>query len=103
MRINRIPRDLRRANMGELLQKHLDAVGQNKPNGLKRKRLVELLDHCCTHADCHLAREYLPPTRKTTNPPLPLLPIQRSALSPVLFPLVFRHRPISLALKGHNL
>jgi hypothetical protein len=48
MRINRIPRHLRKANMGDLLEKHLEAQKKtqqrlpspNKTKSLKRKRYV---------------------------------------------------------------
>lgn len=42
MRINRIPRSLRKANMGDLLEKHLDAqkkTQQRLPSPAKRKSL----------------------------------------------------------------
>lgn len=48
MRINRIPRNLRKANMGDLLEKHLEAQKKTqqrlpspaKTKALKRKRFV---------------------------------------------------------------
>ena len=50
MRINRIPRNLRKANMGDLLEKHLEAQKKTqqrlpspaKTKALKRKRFVLL-------------------------------------------------------------
>lgn len=51
MRINRIPRNLRKANMGDLLEKHLEAQKKtqqrlpspNKRKSLKRKRFDHLI------------------------------------------------------------
>lgn len=111
MRINRIPRHLRKMNMEDLLQKHQEAQNKTqqrlpspaKTKSLKRKRFVSESSNLDPFTDLLPARKLLWPTRRTLSPHLPPLRIPRSAANPALDPLAFLPLPTWRVLRDLSL
>ena len=111
MRINRIPRHLRKMNMGDLLQKHQQAQNKTqqrlpspaKTKSLKRKRFVLEPFHLDSFTDLFPARKLTWLTRRTLSPHLPPLRTPRSAANPALDPLAFLPLPTWRVLRDLSL